>query len=331
MKRYLAAAALALLAAPAAASAHPGVYTVVQQQLQPSDTCRLPDDSCIADNTRIQYSVANDGWAQSFTEGNLAPAGRGLLNYKALPGTWRGTGRAAILDYARANQAKGAVTDLQAHATCLGASWDTPANILAWQEDPFFNYIPWQATSVSLGDDPADWLPLVKSLTGVDLTTLKTADAIVAACTNAGGAYYPPDVLAPITSALETAIRTPLQDQVTTLQTQLAAAETARRALLARPLALTLSGNRTPNIAMVTGSAGTSVKISLLLSSADAKKLSLSRTLATRTQTLDGQGAALFSLTPSKTARKAIKKQVKVTVEAVGGGLTKTASGVYVG
>jgi hypothetical protein len=91
---------------------------------------------------------------------------------------------------------------------------------------------------------------------------------------------------------------------------------------------LLLSGRdrRTAGVSMVTGAAGTSVKVRMLLSSAAAKKL----TLASRTRTLDAQGAALFSLTPSAKARKAIST-VKVTVEAVGGGVTRTASGVYVG
>ena len=70
----------------------------------------------------------------AFTEGapaatpstltNGAPAGRGLVNYRFLPGTWRG---AANDDNRKLWMAYGpAKTDLQAHATCLGAAWDTP-------------------------------------------------------------------------------------------------------------------------------------------------------------------------------------------------------------
>ena len=82
---------------------------------------------------------------QPATRTNGAPAGRGLVNYRFLPGTWRGAADAG--EPALWWRTRPAQTNLQAHATCLGGAWDTPANILAWQDDPFFNYIPWQKTA----------------------------------------------------------------------------------------------------------------------------------------------------------------------------------------
>ena len=124
---------------------------------------------------------------------NGAPAGRGLVNYRFLPGTWRGTandGQPQALADVRGRRK----TDLQAHATCLGAAWDTPANILAWQDDPFYNYIPWQKTSAGIGDEPAKWIAVVKAATGVDLAALNTPAEFKAACeTCPGGDYYPAD------------------------------------------------------------------------------------------------------------------------------------------
>jgi hypothetical protein len=340
MKRLLAATVLGLLATPAVASAHPGVYTVTQLTRAAGQICTIdtqPDPTVCLTQTK-QYAVANDGWARSFTESNGldTAANRGLINYKVLPGGtngWRGgaENREQWRTYAAAQ------TGLQAHAVCLGLpGLETGDVIRSWQEDPFYNYVPWQAASAGLGDEPSMWIPVVKNLTGVDLAALTETQA-ASECARLSGTYYAPDTGANITSALETSIKTPLQSQITKLNADLrseqaksTAAEAARQALVARPLALTLSGRRTAGISMVTGAAGTAVKVRMLISAADAKKLKIARTLATKTRTLGGQGATLFSLTPSKTARKAITRRVRVTVEAVGGGVTRTASGVYV-
>ena len=42
---------------------------------------------------------------------------------------------------------------------------EMPANIVSWQNDPFYDYIPWQRTSANIGDNPASWIPVVKTLT----------------------------------------------------------------------------------------------------------------------------------------------------------------------
>ena len=336
MNRVVLASALAVsLALPAAASAHPGVYTVTQKVFGATNTCRMPDESCLT--TKTQYAVGNDGWANSFTEGNSAPAGRGLLNYKAMPGTWRGTDRAAVLSYAASHQAQGAVTDLQPHATCLNAAWDTQPNILAWQEDPFFNYIPWQKTSAGLGDEPSEWLPLVKQLTGVDLNALNTPAEFQAACTTAGGQYFPADVAASITTAQLAAATTPLQSQITTLQTGVSSLQAQLAAATAqippaRPLVLTLNASKfQQGAAMITGPANATVVVRVTLSAKDAKQYKVGRSLMSRTVSTGAQGAALVNITPKAATAKKLKKAVKVTVEATAGGVTKTAAGTFTG
>jgi hypothetical protein len=337
MKRPLAVAVCALLALPAAASAHPGVYTVSQQRA--AQGCEYPTTACLT--SAVQYAVANDGWAKSFTEDNgvggvQGDGTAGMLNYKAMPSSWRGNMTAE-----EKRTFNGAQTDLQAHATCAdSALLNTPGNVRAWQDsdDPFFNYIPWQKTSAGLGDEPSHWIGVVKAATGVDLATLNTEADFQAACEGApvSGAYHKADTGASITSALETAVADPLKSQIASLQTQVgtltaakAAAEAAQAALVNRPLTLELAAKTfsTP-VAMVTGAAGTKVTITIELTSTAAKRLKLSRTLKTKTVTLGAQGAALINAPLSRKAAKALKKHkkaVKVTVEAAGGGTSVSA------
>ena len=338
MKRSLAAAVVALLALPAAASAHPGVYTVTQTYRLPNTTCKYGDaDQCLprppARSTRSQRRLG----AQ--------------LHRVQQPGAERRPRHDQLQGDARAAGAD--TMSAETKRTCAGRA-DQPAgprhlhghrargqgaNILAWQGGPVLQLRPVAgARRPASAIDPSEWLTLVKNVTGVDLSALTTVDALKTACERGpvNGTYRTADTPASITDAqIAAATGAPLQSQITTLQTgltnvtaQFTAAETARKALVARPLALTLSAKRAPNVVMVTGATGTAVSVRMRISSADARKLKIARTLATKTKTLDAQGAGLFTLTPSTKARKAIKKDVKVTVEAVGGGVTKTASGV---
>jgi hypothetical protein len=345
----LAAGTLAALALPAAASAHPGIYTVTQATRPDGATCTYPDASCLA-TTTTQYAVANDGWAMSFTENNGVTGAQadpaqtsGMINYKTMPSAWR-----TPMTSEQKRTFPQAQTNLQAHATCSGSALlDTAANVLAWQEaDPFFNYVPWQATSAGLGDEPEHWLPVVKAATGVDLAALSGEAAFRAACESApvSGVYHKADTAAKITSALETAIAAPLQSQVTTLQGQVgtlitakaaadaaaATAEAGRQALANRPLAMQLAAKRTAApVAMVTGTAGTAVTVTVRLSAAGAKALKLSRTLATAKVALGTQGAELVMPKLKAKRAKAIRKHgraMKVTVSAEGAGTTLSAS-----
>jgi hypothetical protein len=349
LRRAAALSVAGAFALPALASAHPGVYEV-DQMVRPDNGCVYPDDTCLT--TTTQYAVANDGWALGFTENNtlrgLQAAGPittgGMINYKAMPTSWRG---AMTPEQKRTLTA--AQTDLQPHATCSGSTLlDTSANILAWQSaDPFFNYIPWQSTSAGVGDEPSKWIPVVKAATGVDLSTLADTAAFKTACESApvSGFYHAADGSAAIATASIAAATAPLQSQVTQLQTQITTlqaakaasdasavlAEAARQALVNRPLALTLSGKKFGQaVAMVTGTAGTAVTVDLSLSAANAKQLKLSRKVATKKVTLGASGAALVTLTPSAKATKAITKRnrdLKVSVAAAGGGKSQTATG----
>ncbi|MDA0178704.1 hypothetical protein OJ997_00230 [Solirubrobacter phytolaccae] len=377
------------LALPAAAAAHPGVYFIDQKVRKAGTTCVMPDMACI--ETRRQYAVANDGYAKAWTEGNPAatapatptatngaPAGRGLINYKELAGSWRGTitattppaqaaaTRKSWLQYAPAQ------TDLQAHATCMGAPWDTEDNRLAWQNDPFYNYIPWQKTSAGIGDEADKWIALIKDKVGVDLTTIADAN-LPAACVTAGGTYYVADTPSAITNeqiaeAVEHATA-PLNTQISTLQSQVdqltnqvgvleaAAAtqtnattrvpqleqaltavgaqlkdsETARAVLLDRPLLASLSAKKfDQGVAMITGKANTTAKVTMTISSNDAKKLKINRTLATKNAGLGAQGAALVDLALVSKAAKAVDKakgSLKVTITATSGNETSDVTG----
>jgi hypothetical protein len=320
--RSVVAAAVIALAVPATASAHPGVYTVTQKVAGAG--CTFPATGCLTDRT--QYAVANDGWALGFTEDNgVTTPGGGLINYKRMPTGWRASMSAQDkLDYADAG------TALQAHATCTLPALDDTA-IKAWQgSDPFFDYVPWQSKSAGLGDDPATWIPVVKAATGVNLTGMTDAQA-QAACT---GTYHKADTQANIADALLASVTSPLQSQVSQLQNQVgvlqagkAASDAALSTALARPLALTLSAKTFDSpVVMVTGVPGTSVKVRLLLSAADAHRLKVSRTAASKTKTLGPAGAELFAPAPSKKVA-ASRRALKVTIEAAGGGKTLTSKG----
>lgn len=320
--RLAAGVVLAALAFPAAASAHPGVYTVTQKLAGAG--CTYPTTGCLTD--KVQYAVANDGWALGFTETNNLPAGGGLINYKRMPGTWR-----APMTPDEKRTYADAQTNLQAHATCSTPALDDGTAILAWQSsDPFFNYVPFQSTSAGLGDEPSKWIPVVKQATGVDLTGMTPGQA-QAACTTLGGTYRPADDAASITTAMIAAAVSPLQSQVSQLQNQVGALQAAKAAAdaaaLNRPLGLTPSSKTfdTP-VAMVTGLPGTAVTVKVLLGAADAKRLKVSRTAAKKSKTLGAAGAELFTLTPSRKVA-ASRRALKVTIEAAGGGKTLTSKG----
>ncbi len=221
--------------------------------------------------------------------------------------------------------------------------------------DPFYNYVPWQKTKAGVytgdtlvagfGDDPTKWIPVVKSVTGVDLSTLSTVADFTSACQGLGGTYHPADTASNVTSAVVADATGPLSAQVTSLTAQvgslvpqLASLTSENAALKAavpakRALALTLTGRKLDPSAvttMVTGVAGQAVTVKLTLGSAVAKALRLkSATLATRTARINIQGAALISLAAKHSVLKALGKSkgsLTATVTAVSGGETRTAS-----
>ena len=343
--------ALAVLAVPAVASAHPSVYKVTPKVAPGGDTFNNdPTGANLTDGTP-QYVVASDGYAIRLTNNNTvsgvqADGTAGVVNFSQMPGSWRAAPMTAQdkLAYAPAQ------TDVQAHATCTDSTLNTPANVWAWQQrsdnDPFFNYIPWQKTSAGLGDDPSTWIALIKNLTGIDLSTLPDSE-LKAACENppVSGHYHAADQIASITTAMIADAVSPLQSQVSQLQNQVgvlqagktasdaaaAAAATEAAAAKNRPLTLTLSAKKfDTGVAMVTGAPGTAVTVKMLLSSSAAKKLKISRTISSKKATLDAQGAELLTLTSTRKAARAISKHghaQKVTIQATGGGKTLTSKG----
>jgi len=391
-----AAMTIAILAVPTAAAAHPGVYAVTAK-VATGQTYVGGDTTGASLTSQTQYAIANDGYPLGLTEGNgvtgVQPDGTaGMVNYKAMPGTWR-----AGMTAEQKRTYPGAQTDVQPHATCVTPALAASATVLAWQgADPFYNYVPFQKASVGLGDDPAKWSPVVKTATGVDLDAIATVDEskpandavntapFKTACEAlpGPGVYHKADANSSIATALIADTKAPLQTQITTLTDQVAAlqtetttlgaakaaaeqaaataeaakasaeaaraaalgevtaakaeaatAEAARKALEDRPLQLSLA-SRTfavgSGVALLTGRSGTSVKVTAALSPAAAKKLGVaSRTVSTKTVSLNGQGAALVTLVPSKAVAKALTKKkgrFAVTVTATAGGVTKTAS-----
>ena len=225
MKLSLGATALAVtavLALPAVASAHPSVYityaNVVKPDLdpQPGDPVELEE--------QVRYLVVNHGYPFLFREDNelnaksqeVADRNRGVVGYNLIPGAWREDGPK---DFA-AVMATGA-TGVQAHATCVTPALTSEPAITGWQDDAFYNYVPFQATSAGLDDDPAAWLPTLTAA-GFDITKLGTAAAAEAECEKVAGARYVkadaiqsrPDQLASGTLAHEVE---PLEAQIDTL------------------------------------------------------------------------------------------------------------------
>ncbi len=223
-------AALAL-AIPASATAHPGVYTVEAKLATPGITYES-DKTGTGLNTQTQYAIANDGWAKAFAESNGLVSGGGMINYKTMPSGYRNGTSAepptTPMTFEEKRTYVPAQTDVQAHATCDLAELKTGSAILAWQGDPFFNYVPWQKGSAGLGDEPSKWIPVVLEETGVDLATLPSdnpatkekneeAEAAEALCVGKGGTYYKSDTPSVIDAEAIASAVEPVQAQVNSL------------------------------------------------------------------------------------------------------------------
>lgn len=255
MQRFsLCVAAVLALAIPAAASAHPQVYSLTPKAALAGCTYEdSPSGACLIDGAK-RYAVANDGYAMTFTENGEGGSG-GVLNYQKMPGAFRKwTGGEMTPEQKRTFAL--AQTELQAHATCQGvAALETGPNILAWQgSDPFFDYVPWQKTSAGLGDVPAEWIPVVAEKTGVDLAALSTEAEFKAACEGKGGTYRKADTASnPATNSIADAVEKavePLQAEVGSLLATKSSLQAQIDAWSARGAGLeaanaTLSGEKT--------------------------------------------------------------------------------------
>jgi len=348
--------AVVALAVPAAASAHPSVYTSDAQLADnPSDPTDL--------TAQTRYVVANHGFTYVLREDNeegLDGDHRGVFDYKVLPSAYRAT----LTDWDDLRNA--GATDAQAHATCRVPQLETEAAVRSWQgTDPFYAYVPFQKGSAGLEDDPATWIPKVKDLTGgaVDLAVIDTPAAAEAACEALPGAdassYVPADstqssneafnsgLIEHTTEPLETEIASlkaaaaTTATAMTTLQGLLdaAKAEIAKLTAAAAPMTVTLptASAKGKTIAKngatvaLTGPGGAPVNVKLAVSERQGRKLKLkSSVLASAKATLGADGRATVTLKPGKAARRALnklKRSVAMTVTARSGDRISTSGG----
>jgi hypothetical protein len=298
--------------------------------------------------TQTQYVIANDGYVGAITETN-GFAGGGMINYKVMPGTYR----TSIGSLENQRTYGPAQTGLQPHATCQGvAALSNGANILAWQSsasrgvatsDPFFNYIPWQKSGSGraltdttsegfLDDRPASWVDDVKTLTGVDLTTLNTAAEFKSACQGIGGTYYAADTMTNPASTSVTNAVTPLNAKIASLESSLSALNAAKATVDAAlaaatgkvttltKLDLSAAAKSMPYAhaaLLVSGEPNAKVVLSASVSAATRKALKLtSAVVATGSVKIDANGSVILELKPTVAAAKAIAKY-KGTVAAV--------------
>jgi hypothetical protein len=170
--------AVAALAVPAAASAHPSVYTDETLKVPTPAPSPITHADLIVDQTR--YVVSNHGNSYVLRESNsqMNPP-KGVIDYKILPSAYRNQPSVPTDVLIAAGG-----TDAQAHHTCKTAALDDVGAIEAWQErsaagksEPFFGYVPFQEASAGLDDHPELWIPLVLSETGVDLTQVSDVPA----------------------------------------------------------------------------------------------------------------------------------------------------------
>ena len=325
-----------------------------------------------------RYVVANHGFTYVLTESNGKDDDFGVMDYKYMPNPYRGTLTTAAL------LAEGD-TGAQAHATCwddgvadaddVEALWTTAA-IADWQDteapiEPFYNYVPFQKTAAGLEDDPATWIGYVKTLTGnaVDLATVSDDPATAATeleslCeTTLDGTFVPADTTQSSIEAFNSGTiehtAAPLEAQISTLQTEkaaalqsAAAADAAAKAATARALAAqnALAAEKTASHRQADGRAPgcppsrqprrdrrahrptvACGKVRFLIASSRAKALGLKSNVlgrATVTTGADGTGSVTVEL--SKQAARAVKKAkrtLKLSVSAVAGDRADSATG----
>jgi hypothetical protein len=337
--------AVLALAIPASASAVPSV-TGVEAKLDTPGITFGTDPTGASLTSQVRNAVSIDGYAFEYAEDNGVRGG-GIVNYAVLPTAYRADARPLDkLTYPAAQ------TDVQAHATCANVpALSDNGNILAWQgSDPYYDYIPWQRTSAGLGDDPARWLGLVKTATGVDLAT---AADLRAECVRLGGTYQRADTQTAIATALIANAVAPLNTQITTLRAQVATltraratsdqraadataarrlAEEAYQSFFIRPIDLTLAAKRfapTAGVVLITGSATDPVLVTVTVSRRLKRKLGLSsRTLVEINGEISAEGAELLTLKPEKAIvdkLNAHRGLIPVTVLAVSGGTQDSA------
>ncbi len=348
--------AVAALALPAVASAHPSVYVSSAPVNCTAPAAPYTAAQYLATCTsQTRYVFTNHGNTYLLRESNGRTTG-GAISYAHRPGG--ATGLAAASDFDLFGLPPvGATTGAQPHATCQVPALTTPAVIRSWQgTDPFYAYVPFQATAVGVDDSAATWLSVVKTATGVDLTAIADTDAArEAACEALSGAnassYAPADAtqntLASWSSGQVHLATEPLEHEIARQNEQIGAlnaagtdsgariaalsSEIEELKLALRNLKLTLPAT-TPSRAVliargisvtVSGPAQRTVRTRLKISEVAARKLRLrSRILASRNVTLDAAGGATVTLKPTKAAATGLRKAttaLEVAADAMAG------------
>ena len=332
-----------------------------------------PDADQALMSDQPQAVVASDGYALGYRETNgVGPrlsngivVGGGLLSLsKFLPSAYRASMTPVQkLSYLQAQ------SSIQLHATCSGvAALEDPNNVWkAWERDdndPFYNYIPWQNTRagvyangalvVGFEDDPAKWIALVKSITnglpgapagGVDLAKLSSVSDFTKACTDLGGKYHPADTASNLTSAVVAEATTPLNAQITTLTGQVnslnsqvgsmvpqlatltsenTALKAAAKAVPARKLALTLTSKKLDPAAITTMVTGTAGHPVTVRLTVSK---AVAKALGLKSQTLASKTATLNSQGAALLSLKASKTTIKTLKKTKGATSVTVAAG----
>jgi hypothetical protein len=328
MKQIPVVVAALALAVPVAASATPAAYTTIAKSVPAG---RTPDASWtqkdLADEPR--YVVTNNGYTFTLRESNGRLA-NGLVSYEVLPSAYRNLiGKARWL-------AEGA-TGAQPHATCDAPALGTDAAVLGWQgSEPAYAYIPFQATSAGLGDDPATWVGKVKELTGVTLTA---SSDLAAACTGIGGTFAPADTIVTPAKDLAAGLTAPLDAKIAELTAAKAKADKdiAALKLEATTFKVTVSSAATLQRGLdvsVTGPPNRPVFIRVLVTDKQRKALKIPyRTMGTGAGATDAKGKAVVTVQPRGDTAPVLLRwntPVPVTLAAVSGD-RQAAPVVYLG
>lgn len=213
------AAVAGTLAVPAVAAAHPAAWEITPQTIPAGQT---PDGTWTQANLVAgpkQVAAYNHNNTKIYVEGN-GRTDEGLLNFRKLPGAYRS-------QISKARWFSEGGTGIQTHDTCEVPALTAESAVLAWQGgptgEPFWSYVPFQPTAAQLDDDPADWIPVVQTATGVNLAdpALAGAAAREAACEALPGAtassFRAADTVSSTTNSLFTFLTNPLNLQITSL------------------------------------------------------------------------------------------------------------------
>jgi hypothetical protein len=323
------AAVAATLAVPSAATALPSVFETTARFVPVGQT-PLPSWTSLDLTPESRYLVTNAGATYSLRESNGRLSG-GILAGDRLPASYRSV-------ITKTQWLAEGDTGAQPHATCDVPSLNAESAILGWQgAEPAYDYVPFQATTAGLGDDPASWLPTVKAATGLTLTP---ATNLSTACTGLGGTFVPADTVVAPAASFAGALTAPLEAQVKKLQADKAAVDAAKAKADAEVKRLTLE-NTPLKVAVstaatlarglevdVTGPPNRLVFVRVTVSEYQRKKLKIKyRTLGVGTGTSDAKGKVRVVAAPRKdTAGVLLKQQtaLPVTVNALTGDRTAT-------